>query len=364
MKKISWITPVWFIDVDILIVPELSKSFSINWTIIGNTEPSVFSHIKRMENSCLFVKFIQMKSKWFLPSSFFEYKRLFTRILNEGANIIYIDMAPQLYGYYASLCVLPIDNIVFATHNVKTPKGAKMEYMARYYMKKLLNKYHNFQVFSLNQREYLYQEVKGKNVLYAPLALKKYGPKTPRKLHVGYLNFLSFGHVRHYKRIDILIEAAQQLFEETKSKFVVTIAGNCPFWSEYSKLIRYPEIFDLHIGYIDDNDVADFFSNADYLVLPYQDLAQSGAITVAFNYGVPVITSDIPQFQEFVEGGKNGYMFKTEDVQALKEVMQMALMQSKEEYKSLVISTEQYVNENYSLETIVRRYINYFNSFK
>ena len=364
MMKVSWITPVWFIDVDILIVPELSKSFSICWTIIGKTEPSVFSYLKGMESRSLSVKFIPVKSRWFLPNSFFEYKRLFRRIRNEGAEIIYVDMAPLLYAYYASLYVLPIEKTVFATHNVKTPKGAKMENMARYYMKKLLNRYHNFQVFSMNQRDFLHQQVKGKNVLYAPLALKKYGSKVARQLHFGYLNFLSFGHIRHYKRIDILIEAAQQLFEEKKMKFVVTIAGNCPSWSEYSKLIRYPELFDLHIGYIDDNNVADFFSNADYLVLPYQDLAQSGAITVAFNYGVPVITSDIPQFQEFVIEGKNGYMFKTEDVQSLKMVMQKALMQSKEEYSSLVVSTDQYVKENYSLDTIVRRYISYFNSFK
>ena len=115
---------------------------------------------------------------------------------------------------------------------------------------------------------------------------------------------------------------------------------------------------------MDDDEIAGLFANADYLVLPYQDLAQSGAITVAFNYSVPVITSDIPQFQEFVEEGRNGYMFKSEDVQGLKEVMKKALLQSKDTYTSLVSSTEQYVKENYSLETIVQRYINYFNSFK
>lgn len=364
MNHISWITPISFIDVDILIVPELSKTFKIDWTIVGGNKPPIYSKIKSMESKNLHVGFYAIKSKWYMPTSCFEYWRLFRTMANSGSDLIYVDMAPQLYAYYAAKCTLPKQKVIFATHNVKTPKGARLEEVARFYMKKLLNNYQNFQVFSRNQQAYLESMVQGKNVLYAPLALKQYGDKEKRTKHQGKMNFLSFGHIRHYKRIDLLIDAAQMLYEETGEKFVVTIAGNCPSWGEYAGRIKYPELFDLQIGFVDDNAVAGLFANADYLILPYQDLAQSGAITVAFNYGVPVITSDIPQFQEFVEEGRNGYMFKSEDARALKDVMKKALLQSKEKYTSLVASTEQYVKENYSLEAIVQRYINYFNSFR
>lgn len=363
-KKISWLTPTSFIDVDILIVPELSKAFKIEWTIIGSSKPVVYARLETMASENLKVNFHAIKSKWYFPTSFFEYRKLFKSIVNSGSDLIYIDMAPFLYAYYSAKMILPKDNTIFATHNVKTPKGAHHEQLFRYYMKKLLNNYSNFQVFSRNQLEYMGSIVKGKNVLYAPLALKEYGDKGIRTKHIEMVNFLSFGHIRQYKRIDMLIEAAQMLYEDTLIKFKVTIAGNCPSWGEYVNRIKYPDIFDLYIGYVDDNEVAGLFANADYLVLPYQDLAQSGAITVAFNYSVPVITSDIPQFQEFVEEGRNGFMFKSKDANALKEVMKRALLQSKEEYKSLVTSTEQYVKENYSLDAIVQRYINYFNAFE
>lgn len=364
MMYITWLTPVSFIDVDILIVPELAKTFRIDWTIVGRSKPNVCSKIEANASANLRVRFQSIKSKWYLPTSYLEYRALFLSMTNSNCDLIYIDMAPQLYAYYAAKRVLPKEKTIFATHNVKTPKGARLERMARYYMNKLLNNFHNFQVFSCNQRDFLENMVQGKNVLYAPLALKEYGEKGKRVKHLDCVNFLSFGHIRRYKRIDLLIDAAQMLYEETKKKFVVTIAGNCSTWSDYSHKIKYPELFDLHIGFVDDDEIAGLFANADYLVLPYQDLAQSGAITVAFNYSVPVITSDIPQFQEFVEEGRNGYMFKSEDVQGLKEVMKKALLQSKDTYTSLVSSTEQYVKENYSLETIVQRYINYFNSFK
>ena len=360
MLSISWVTPTWFIDVDALVVPELAKTFVIHWTIVGRDKPTDYCKLEEQASETLQVDFVQMKSRWFFPTSFFEYIRFFRNIVDAGADIIYIDMAPQLYAFYASLLTLPKEKTVFAAHNVKTPKGAKMESFARYYMGKLLNSFQNFQVFSHNQLEYLNERVSGKNVLLAPLTLKEYGPKTQRNQNLDCVNFLSFGHIRHYKRIDLLIEAAQQLYEECKERFVVTIAGNCPGWVEYASLIRYPDLFNLEIGFIGNDEVAQLFSNADYLVLPYQDLAQSGAITVAFNYNVPVITSDIPQFLEFVEDGINGFVFHSEDVKSLKEVMKKALSLQKNDYGRLVQSTSDYVRKNYSLQSITERYVEYF----
>ena len=361
MKSIAWLTPISFIDVDILIVPELSKKFRIEWTIVGMSKPAIFSKLETFSNTNLNVYFYQLQSKWYSPRTYFDYRKLFKQFTDSGSDIFYIDMAPQLFAFMAAKNILPKEKTVFATHNVKTPKGARLERLARHYMHRLLHTFDNFQVFSKNQLEYLNGLVKGKNILYAPLALKEYGAKGERTLNVDKVNFLSFGHIRRYKRIDLLIDAAQQLFEETGEEFLVTIAGNCPNWSQYSNSIRHPKLFDLHIGFVDDCEVAGLFANADYLVLPYQDLAQSGAITVAFNYGVPVITSDIPQFQEFVIDGSNGFLFKSEDVESLKEIMGKALGMTQMDYKKLKNSTIDYVEENYSLQSITKRYIEYFN---
>lgn len=361
MTSISWLTPVSFIDVDIKIVPELAKSFIIEWTIVGMSKPSIYSKLEAMASDNLSIRFWQNKSNYYNPKRYFESLRLFKSLKYSMTDIIYIDMAPRFFVFYAAKSVLPVNKTVYATHNVKTPKGAKFERMSRYYMKQLLNKFQNFQVFSKNQLDYLNDKAKGKNVLYAPLALKEYGPKRERTLPKEKINFLSFGHIRGYKRIDILIDAAQMLYEETGKEFLVTIAGKCRNWDEYAKRIKYPKLFDLHIGYVDDSEVSDLFSNADYLVLPYQDLAQSGAITVAFNYGVPVITSDILQFREFVIDGSNGFLFKSEDVESLKEIMGKALGMTQMDYKKLKNSTIDYVEENYSLQSITKRYIEYFN---
>ena len=365
MKKIVWLTTDYFVDVDRDIVPYLSEYYLINWVILGNSneEPQIYNELQHevLLKRNIKLEYYAVTAKWYTLKSYAEYVKLFRALVQKDADIIYIDSSLLFGAFHAASKCLPKGKTVIATHNVKTPKGARLETFARIYMKLLLRRFSNFQVFSKNQYEYLKTLVSGKNVLYAPLALKNYGARTERTEHVGFVNFLSFGHIRKYKRIDLLIDAAQQLHEETRMGFVVTIAGSCPEWDLYKERIRYPHLFDLRIGFISDDDVAPLFSNADYLVLPYQDLAQSGAITVAFNYNLPVITSDIPQFLEFVNPGSNGYTFESENVNSLKDVMKRCLEMSQEQYVALKERTKQYVDLNYSLSSIGGRYIDYFN---
>lgn len=364
MKSITWLTPTYFIDVDIQIVPELSKFFKINWIISGGLQkPTIYANLKKLIKTPSSIEYYHLKYKWYSPLCYLENRKKYHYIISKADDLIYIDQAPQLFDFMAAKHTLPKRTTIFATHNVKTPKGARHEKLARFYMNKLLHHFENFQTFSKNQNKYLNSLVSNKNILYAPLTLKSYGNKTKRNLSDNIVNFLSFGHIRQYKRLDLLILAAQQIYEETNTSFKVTIAGSCPQWTEYKKLIKYPHLFDLQIGFIRDEDVPQLFANANYLVLPYQDLAQSGAITVAFNYNVPVITSDIPQFKEFVNDGENGFLFKSESVKSLKECMKKVLSMSAQDYRTLLNSTKSYVDKNYSLQAIATQYISYLNKF-
>lgn len=364
MKSITWITANFFIDVDHFIVPYLAKYFKIHWIIFGGSQkhPAYEELVRLSKENGFDIEYRAITGKWYSPLHFLKFRKLFNHAKSLNNDLIYVDCGLTFWNYYAAISSLPVNKTIVATHNVKTPKGARLEKFARYFMKHTLHHFSNFQVFSKNQGEYLKKLVhEEKNVLYAPLALKDYGPKAPRSKYHNLVHFLSFGHIRHYKRIDLLIDAAQMLYEESRADFKVTIAGNCAEWTEYAKRIKYPEIFDLKIGFIDDCDVAQFFSDADYLVLPYQDLAQSGAITVAFNYDVPVITSNIEQFREFVEENRNGFLFESENVAALKDIMQKALsMQHGPKYTELVQSTHDYVVQNYALSSIAEKYISYF----
>jgi glycosyltransferase involved in cell wall biosynthesis len=46
--------------------------------------------------------------------------------------------------------------------------------------------------------------------------------------------------------------------------------------------------------------------NALTVVLPYTEASQSGVLPIAYHFGVPVVTSNVPGLTEFVEDGETG----------------------------------------------------------
>jgi len=357
MKTITWITAGCFVDVDIDVVPALSNNYKIHWVIWGGVTKGDKERLDNVRQSDrLRIDYITTKNRWYSPLVYFEYKKKVRRFARES-DLLYVDNGGGLCFYQALYRVVNNDKTILAIHNVKTPKGARHEALARYNTLYAVRHFKNIQTFSHNQRLYLESLYSGKNILEAPLMLKYYGKAKNKRTDLTF-NFLSFGHIREYKRIDLLIEAAQELATRTDKKFKVTIAGNCNNWDHYQSLIRNQKIFDLRIGFVENSDVADYFNNADFFILPYQDLAQSGAITVAFQYNVPVITSDIEQFKEFNDK-TCGLMFKSCDSHALCLVMERALNMTTEQIVEMKQNQKRFVECNFSAESILAKYISY-----
>lgn len=360
MKSIVWITAGCFIDVDIDVVPALSKQFKIHWYVWGNMAKGDAKRMKEVPQADnLKIDYISIKNKWYSPLVFFEYCKILRNIISDG-DLLYVDNGGGLCFYQALYHVCDLDKTILAIHNVKTPKGARYERLARFNTMYAVKHFKNIQTFSHNQHEYLDSLVSGKNVLEAPLMLKYYGKPTKERTDLTF-NFLTFGHIRGYKRVDVLIKAVQELAERTDKKFKVTIVGNCKNWKQYESLITKPELFDVKIGFVENDDIPNYFNDADFFVLPYQDLAQSGAITVAFQYNVPVITSDIVQFKEFNDGKNNGLMFKSCDSHALSIEMERALNFTADEVAMMKRQQKAFVEKEFSADSILAKYTNYLN---
>ena len=361
--KLLWITADCFIDVDLPIVPELSKIYDITWLIVVSSSTKIdYTQIveNRTRNLSLKIEFINFKSRTRDIKIFFEYFSLFRKIKKQQADVIYFDFLGLPYFYFFFSRFLPLEKTIVAVHNVSTPKGAINYSIAKRYTNFILSKFKNIQVFSLSQLSALKERYEYKNVLYAPLALKNFG--TSVKVPDEKITFLNFGFIRDYKRVDVLIDAAQKAFEETNVPFLVKIAGSCNDWEKYQKRIKYDFLFDLKIESVPNEDIPDLFATSHYFVLPYQDIAQSGALTVGLNYNLPVIVSELPAFKEFVVDKETGFFIKTADVESLKNIMIQILMNHKKIYSTLKINQQKFVEENLSLESIVEKYQEYINS--
>lgn len=365
MKKIAWFTDFCFVDVDLPVISNLSSYYIIDWHVVllGECKETIEYIQNKIEGiDSINVSYTHLKRKPWDPRVIPSYYSIIKSAKCENPNLYYIACFAAPYGAFLYKLLLPLNKCVAACHNVSTPKGANRELYAKFYTNLWLRTFSNIHVFSSNQKNVLLNTFPSKNVLLAPLALKDYGVPIPFEEHRN-IHFLSFGIISEYKRIDLLIQAACLLYEMGIQNFKVIIAGKCGNWVEkYQPLIKYPELFDLRIERIPNEDVAKLFSKGDYFVMPYQDIAQSGAITVAFRYNLPVIVSNIPQFQPFVHNLKDGLVFQSESAESLSETMKIAIEGNHTLKEKLAKNQKDFVLKNFSIETIVNMYKEFFES--
>lgn len=366
MMKISWITPSNFVDVDLPILAELTKEVEVYWQVIswGKIESDVVSYIEHGigSHNKLKIDYVEIPYRFYDLRVIGVYKRILKNAKAFKPDLYYTSFQAAPYGPLVYRLFLPLNKTIAACHNVSTPKGANQETYARVFTDLHLRTFNNIQVFSETQRDILFSKYPKKNVLLAPLAIKDYGePTIPRKeFDEKEVVFLFFGMILSYKRVDLLIEAAQSLYEKGYKNFKVKIAGNCKNWEVYEPMIKYPEIFEKRIERIPNEEVADLFASGDYFVMPYQDIAQSGAITVAYRYNLPIIVSDLPQFKPFVEEGFSGLFFKKGSVQDLEQKMKYVIDEGCSLNARLKKGLSEFVEERYSTPAIASQYLQYF----
>lgn len=359
MKKIAWITPSAYMDTDYYIVPLLCKYYHIDWFILYKDNVPYDKELYNLNGTDnLAINLYEQASRQRSLKTALSDIKLFWHIKKKKYDIIYAGMFGFPFFHVLSALILNRNKVVIAAHNVNTPKGASNYWFAKAYASYVLSVFKNFQTFSESQRKLLLQMHPHKKVLMAPFLLKNYGNSTNKKSEV--ITFLSFGNIRDYKRIDVLINAAQNAFDKTKILFKVIIAGKCDNWARYQAIIKYPQLFDLRIGRVENDDIPNLFGESHYFVTPYQDIAQSGSVIVAINYECPVIASNLEAFREYVTDGETGYLIKPADVEALTAVMVSILDTNNANYENMRNRIRRIKETDFNSQAIINKYITFF----
>lgn len=131
---------------------------------------------------------------------------------------------------------------------------------------------------------------------------------------------LFFGFVRPYKGLEYAIQAlplVQRHYPDTHLLVVGEFWGGKHQYLGYARNAGVLESLTIVDEYVPNEHVADYFALADVVVLPYVSATQSGVIQVAFNFGVPVITTRVGGLHEVVRDGHNGLVVPPQDEEAL-----------------------------------------------
>ncbi len=207
--------------------------------------------------------------------------------------------------------VVQVDNIVPHEHNLTD----------RMFNRYFVNSVDGF-VYMSEQVKYDLEDLcTDKPALFSPHPIfTVYGDAVSRETACATLGLdpslrysLFFGLVRDYKGLDLLIDAWTILKADNRTEGrKLIVAGE--FYGNKEKYLRQIEDNGLtddviiRDTYVRDEDVRYYFSAADVLIQPYHSATQSGVTQIAYNFGLPMIVTDVGGLAEIVPDDVVGYV--------------------------------------------------------
>lgn len=124
---------------------------------------------------------------------------------------------------------------------------------------------------------------------------------------------LFFGFVRPYKGLDRLLAAMPEIVRRIPDAHLLIVGEFFGDPAPYMAQIRDGGVTDhvtVHSGYVPNEEVGEWFSLSDMVVLPYHNATNSGIAQIAYNFATPVIVTDVGSLGEVVIDGATGFVLQ------------------------------------------------------
>jgi glycosyltransferase involved in cell wall biosynthesis len=267
----------------------------------------------------------------------FEYIFDFTRftILKRG-NVIHVQwlILPifEMFAWRIYKFIHPNTKLVLTLHDSKPFLGATSSFVQKIGYLNAAKAFDQFIVHTLEAKE-IWNSRGLKNINVIPHGILHVN-KTPieftQKNNNAEINeILFFGLIKHYKGLDILIEAWGIIDKVYKKNWKLKIAGN-PV-DDISKIksrckelnIEDEIIWDLR--FIPEEELHSIFSSASCFVFPYREIDASGAFLSIIPYLKPIIATDVGLFKDLLVNNENGLLVEKENPIELATALQKVM---------------------------------------
>lgn len=147
----------------------------------------------------------------------------------------------------------------------------------------------------------------------------------------GLFRFVLFGELKHYKGLDVLIEALALLPAAVRSHLRVIVAGRPrmdlrPLRARLGAL-GLEGTLELRPGRLSELEMANLFEQADSFLFPYRQVDASGVYFLVKSLGKWLIASRVGIFAEDLQEGEQGALVPIGDAPALAHAMTTALLE-------------------------------------
>jgi D-inositol-3-phosphate glycosyltransferase len=128
---------------------------------------------------------------------------------------------------------------------------------------------------------------------------------------------LFFGQIKKSKGLDVILNAMSKL-NKSNSNVLLVIAGkiwkdNNEFYNEIIQSKKLDSCVIQRLGYVKNEDVPYYMSCASMVILPYRKIYNSGVLSRAMSYKLPIVASNLEPFSEQIINGENGFLFENGD---------------------------------------------------
>jgi len=156
-----------------------------------------------------------------------------------------------------------------------------------------------------------------------------FGPAIPKSRAQEQLSLpspfvlLFFGYIRPYKGLDTLLEALPHVLQHHPVTLLVVGESyeGIAHYVERTKKLGIADAVVLHTQYVPNDSVSMYFSACDVVVLPYRSATQSGIVQIAYQFGRPVIATDVGGLAEVVLHEKTGLIVPPDNPPALAQAI-------------------------------------------
>src|SRR5579864_2167449 len=166
-----------------------------------------------------------------------------------------------------------------------------------------------------------------------------------------------------YKRLELMIEAFNQVADRLPEAKLVIAGGDHPQARGYTESVRRKCVGNARIefrGYVPEDALPDLFQSSTVAVMPYSSSTGcSGVAHLACAYGVPIVSADLPDFRQMALGEELAIQFYPPgSAQGLAECL-IDLLQNPEQQQRMA-------TQNFSaalrmtMPNVVKKYLRHF----
>lgn len=133
--------------------------------------------------------------------------------------------------------------------------------------------------------------------------------------------FVLFGQIKPYKGLPLLVEACAALPFDVRRRMRIIVAGEAQMNldSVRTALVEFDltDVFELRLGRLTEQEMADLFLEADAFVFPYSQIDASGVYYLVKGEGKWIVATRVGIFAEDIADGEAGRLVAPGDVVGL-----------------------------------------------